>query len=212
MIRWGLVAAGVIVAFGTTPAAAAGEKPPLLSIAVDNGRTAVTAGDRLTYTVKVRNIGPATTGELEISQSLPPGLTFVSATRGGHRKARTVVWPADLKAGEDLTLTTVAKVGRTPVELLRLATVACATTKGDRKPRVCATHSDLLPAVAAAPARAGEPVSGRVWSGLALAMLALIATAVLLVARRRREQPIRYAPALARVTRVAQGLGRRFVK
>jgi uncharacterized repeat protein (TIGR01451 family) len=151
---------------------------PLLSIAVDNGRTAVAAGDELTYTVKVRNLGTTETKQLEISQSLPAGLTFVSADHGGAARDGRVTWSVDLKPGQESPLATVARVGETPSELLRLATVACATAKGGSKPLVCATHSDLLPAGAAA---------GRVHQSTpALVVLGL--AAVLLIRRRRRRR------------------------
>jgi uncharacterized repeat protein (TIGR01451 family) len=176
------------------PPAAADAKQPLLSIAVDNGRTAVAAGDRLTYTVKIQNIGATGARRLEVSQSMPPGLTFVSADRGGVARAGRVIWRIDLRAGQESALTTVARVGKTPRELLRLATVACATAKGDRKPRVCATHSDVLPA-GTGPARAGQPESHRGY-GLAVAALVVVGLAGILVARRRIRH--RTAPAPGR--------------
>ncbi|MFC7645278.1 hypothetical protein ACFQX6_35065 [Streptosporangium lutulentum] len=125
--------------------ASAGEVPRL-SISVDNGRTATQEGDRLTYTVTVRNIGTAGARDLHLTQSLPPGLKFVSADGHGTVRKGQVVWSANLGAGKDVTFHTTAKVQATPDHLLRLATVACASTGADAKPIVCATHSDQLPA------------------------------------------------------------------
>ena len=104
---------------------------PRLSISVDNGRTATQEGDRLTYTVTVRNIGTAGARNLHLTQSLPPGLKFVSADGRGEVRHGQIVWSADVGAGKDVTFHTTAKVQDTPDQLLRLATVACASTGAD---------------------------------------------------------------------------------
>ncbi|MDP9846759.1 hypothetical protein [Streptosporangium lutulentum] len=168
--------------------ASAGEVPRL-SISVDNGRTATQEGDRLTYTVTVRNIGTAGARDLHLTQSLPPGLKFVSADGHGTVRKGQVVWSANLGAGKDVTFHTTAKVQATPDHLLRLATVACASTGADAKPIVCATHSDQLPAGAAADEaarQATDPVSGPMRYVLMGIGLLVVAVAGTLVARRAR--------------------------
>jgi uncharacterized repeat protein (TIGR01451 family) len=168
-----------------TPAATTPAPEPQLHIAVDDGRTSVAAGDRLTYTIKVHNIGSTDATQLEISQSLPAGLTFVSADHGGTAAAGRVSWTVDLKPGEESTLGSVGQVGTTPAELLRLATVACATEKDGGKPLVCSTHSDRLP-TAAAPARTGGwPIA--LWSAGGVVVLGLVGS--VLWRRRRRGRP-----------------------
>ncbi|MBF9131693.1 DUF11 domain-containing protein [Plantactinospora sp. S1510] len=171
------------------PSATPDPKQPLLSIAVDNGRTAVAAGDELTYKVRVRNLGTTETRALQISQSLPAGLTLVSADRDGTARAGSVTWSVNLKAGKESTLTTVARVGQTSDEVLRLATVACATVKGGAKPLVCATHSDLLPAGAAV-TRVDRSGSGRIRYGIAAGAVAVVGglAAIVTIARRRRQR------------------------
>ena len=88
-------------------------------------------------------------------------------------------------------------MGDTPEDLLRLATVACASIEGGDKPIVCATHSDQLPAGAAAEAAAHEaanPVTSRLWyAGVGAVLAALLLTA-LLVLRRIRPRSLGQSP------------------
>ncbi|MGJ6962644.1 hypothetical protein ACSDR0_12105 [Streptosporangium sp. G11] len=166
--------------------------PPTLSIDVDNGRTSAEKGDRLTYTVTVRNIGATDARGLRLTQSLPDGLRFVSADRGGRARAGEVTWAVDLKAGGNAAFHTTGEVRDTPPDLLRLATVACASAMKDDRPIVCATHSDLLPAGAAAEAkakaaRAPAPAVNRLWyAGAGAGLLVLVLTGVLTVRHTRR--------------------------
>ncbi|WP_329089989.1 MULTISPECIES: hypothetical protein [unclassified Streptosporangium] len=162
--------------------------PPTLSIGVDNGRTSAEKGDRLTYTVTLRNIGTTDARGLHLSQSLPDGLRFVSADHGGKARPGRVTWAVDLKAGRNATVHTTAEVQDTPAHLLRLATVACASAMRDGRPIVCATHSDRLPAGAAAEAeaaRAATPPVNRLWY-VGGGLLVLVLTGVLAARRARR--------------------------
>ncbi|GAA0833219.1 hypothetical protein ACFQVD_25485 [Streptosporangium amethystogenes subsp. fukuiense] len=196
----------VLVVTLATPSAAFTRKPhpdgkegkaavmaaPRLSIGTDNGQTTAEEGDRFTYTVTVDNIGADRARGLRITQSLPTGLHFVSADGQGRAEAGQVLWTADVPAGEKVVFHTVAEVRDTPQDLLRLATVACASVRTDDRPLVCATHSDRLPAGAAAEAAAHEaagPVTSRLW--YAGAGAGLLALAVLLAFRRTglRRQP-----------------------
>lgn len=162
--------------------------PPTLSIGVDNGRTSAEKGDRLTYTVTLRNIGANDARGLHLTQTLPDGLRFVSADHGGKARPGQVTWAVDLKAGRNATVHTTAEVRDTPDHLLRLATVACASVMRDGRPIVCATHSDRLPAGAVAEAeaaRAAAPPVNRLWYAGA-GLLVLILTGVLAARRARR--------------------------
>ncbi|MEV6863231.1 hypothetical protein AB0M44_19780 [Streptosporangium subroseum] len=188
----GKEAAGEKTGGGKASAAkAAAGNVPRLSISVDNGRTAAQEGDRLTYTVTVRNIGTAGARNLHLTQSLPPGLKFVSADGHGAVRHGQIVWSADVRAGKDVTFHTTAKVQDTPDQLLRLATVACASTGADAKPIVCATHSDELPAGAAAAEAArlaANPATGTLRYILMGIGLLIVTVAGTLVARRARRQ------------------------
>jgi uncharacterized repeat protein (TIGR01451 family) len=134
--------------------AAAAAKGPELRIGVSDGRQSARPGILLTYTVKIHNIGTVSVPRLHLEQSLPPGLTLISVTGHGTRGAGQVRWQLPLPPGHADVFRVVAKVGKTPGKLLRLATVACASANGNGKPIVCATDSDELPAGAAAAAAA----------------------------------------------------------
>ncbi|WP_030912859.1 DUF11 domain-containing protein [Streptosporangium amethystogenes] len=193
----------LVVVLASHPAAASTLKPhpddkegkavaaavPSLSISIDNGRTTAEEGDRLTYTVTVRNVGTTRARGLDLTQTLPTGLKFVSADGRGSASKGQVHWSVDVPPGKDATFHTTAEVGATPEDLLRLASIACASIEGSDKPIVCATHSDQLPAGAAAEAAAHEaagPVTSRLWyAGAGAALLALLLTGLLLLRRAR---------------------------
>ncbi|MER6825864.1 hypothetical protein ABT352_07740 [Streptosporangium sp. NPDC000563] len=170
---------------------------PSLSISIDNGRTAAEEGDRLTYTVKVRNTGATRVRELDLTQTLPTGLRFVSADGQGSASKGQVRWSVDVPPGKEATFHTVAEVGATPADLLRLASIACASIEGNDRPIVCATHSDQLPAGAAAAEAehvAAHPVSSRlgyVGMGAAAALSVLVLAGLLLLRRSRRGRHLR---------------------
>ena len=158
----------------------------MLTISVSDGRTAANPGDQLTYLVSVRDAGTVSARHLKITQTLSPGLDFLSASPHGTAADGQVTWPAAIPAGGTKTFRVVARVTRTPARLLRLAAVACASAEGSAKPIVCAAHLDRLPAAAAAPASRAAGTSDLVPLGYAAAALAVLAVAVLAVIARRR--------------------------
>ncbi|GAA3136217.1 hypothetical protein [Streptosporangium carneum] len=181
----------MVVALATPSSAASGgrvgaagpvkaaEPVPKLSIAVDNGRTTAKEGDRLTYTITVDNVGTTDVDDLRLVQTMPAGLKFVSADGHGTAKEGQVAWTVDLPAGKNATFHTKAQVLATPQDLLRLATVACASTESGGRPIVCAAHSDQLPAGAAAEAagRSASSDADRPWyipTGAALLAVAVL--------------------------------------
>ena len=70
-------ATGHPVASRTAPAV---PPPPIpgLTINVTDGRVVATPGERLTYTLSVRDSGIAAARHLKITQTLSPGLQFLS--------------------------------------------------------------------------------------------------------------------------------------
>jgi uncharacterized repeat protein (TIGR01451 family) len=148
--RDGTASLADVTSTATVNAAASG---PQLSIAVDDGRSSAVAGDSLTYTITVRNLGTADVAGLTVTQSLPTGLTLDSTDPPAEVGAGGVRWTLDLKATGDATFHSRMTVSKTPAALLRMATVACASTSGKGPPVVCAAHSDQLPAGAAEQAR-----------------------------------------------------------
>ena len=160
---------------------------PSLTIGVSDGRTAVKAGDQLTYVVSVRDGGTRSAPHLKITQTLSAGLEFLSASPHSTAANGQVAWYAGIPAGRTQTFRVVARVTRPPAQLLRLAAVACAAADGtSSRPIVCAAHLDRLPAAAAAPASQGARPAGRVLLAYAVAALVVLAAGVLAVMAFRR--------------------------
>jgi uncharacterized repeat protein (TIGR01451 family) len=191
------VASPTTKAKAASPTAAAHlPRVPGLRISIGDGRTAVQAGDRITYTVLVQNSGARRSPPLRITQTLPPGLRFVSASRHGAAEAGSVIWHADLPAGGKDTFSLQAQVTRSAAQQSRLAAVACAALAGSRTPIVCAAHLDRLPGVpAAASGRRAATATASTLPSYAIGVLAVLAAAVLVIfaglrvrvrARRRR--------------------------
>src|SRR5439155_27458 len=79
--------------------------PADLSIVKTDLADPVNAGDDLTYQLVVTNNGPADATGVQISDPLPTGTTFVSATGGGIESGGTVTW--DLGSVANAAMTTV---------------------------------------------------------------------------------------------------------
>jgi hypothetical protein len=136
--------------------------------------------------VSIKDIGTLGAPHLKITQTLPAGLNFVSASRHGVAADGKVTWLTGLAPGGSQTFTLVTQLTRIPARLLRLAAVACAADQGSASPIVCAAHLDRLPAVAPSPAAKASGSSGgarTVYIGAGLAVL-VVAAFIVLVARR----------------------------
>lgn len=185
--RTACVVAGVALAALLTaaPAWASGTAAPQLSIAVDNGRTSTAAGETLDYAITIRNLGTAGVKDLRVTQTMPAGLSLEKADAAGAERAGSVGWTLDLAAAGQVVVHSTMTVADTPPELLRLATVACASMSVTGPPIVCAAHSDQLPAGAAAEAAAQNPPAGPVGWYVAGGIGLLAAASLVLVLRRR---------------------------
>jgi uncharacterized repeat protein (TIGR01451 family) len=176
-----------------TASAARASRAPGLTISISDGHVAAQAGEKLAYTVSVRNSGAVAVRRFKVTQTLSPGLEFISASDHGVAASGHVSWTASLPVGGKRTFLAVTRVTRTPPTLLRLAAVACVTLPGSSRPMVCAAHLDRLPAAtAASTSRPGHSVGNAgTYTAAGLAVLALgLLTAI--VARRRsrpRRQP-----------------------
>jgi uncharacterized repeat protein (TIGR01451 family) len=201
----GLIAFPVAAATGHPVAAATGHPPasrtapaapatrePGLSISVIDGHVTASPGERLTYTVTVRDTGTAAAQHLKITQTLSPGLRLLSASGNGTATARQVTWHTTVPAGATRTFQVTARVTQAPARQARLAAIACAALPGASQPVVCAAHLDRLPAAlsAAASGGPGGNLPGYAAAGLAaLAAGLLTVTAARRVRRRRRPAP-----------------------
>ena len=63
-----------------------------LSITKSDDADPVTAGTDLTYTLVVTNDGPSDATNVEVTDAVPAGTSFVSADNGGIEAAGTVTW------------------------------------------------------------------------------------------------------------------------
>jgi uncharacterized repeat protein (TIGR01451 family) len=176
-----------------TASAARASRAPGLTISISDGHVAARAGDKLTYTVSVRNSGTVAVRRLKVTQTLSPGLEFLFASDHGVAASGDVSWTASLPVGGERTFVDITRLTMTPPTLLRLAAVACVTLPGSSRPLVCAAHLDRLPAAAAAStSRPGHSIGNvPTYTAVGLAVLALgLLTAI--IARRRgrlRRQP-----------------------
>ena len=81
-----------------------------------NGPSAVSAGADFSYAVSVFNQGPSAANSVQVSQTLPAGVTFVSASNGGAYNGGEVTWSlAGLSSGvaANLTVTVTAPASGT---------------------------------------------------------------------------------------------------
>src|SRR5439155_115437 len=69
------------------------------------GPATVNAAQNLTYTITVSNNGPSDASAVVVRDTLPAGVTFVSASNGGTLAAGVVTWPsvASLANGASLS-------------------------------------------------------------------------------------------------------------
>jgi uncharacterized repeat protein (TIGR01451 family) len=174
-----------------TASAVRASRAPGLTISISDDHVTARVGDKLTYTVSVRNSGSVAVRRLKVTQILSSGLKFLSASDHGAAAGGDVSWTASLPVGGMRTFVDDTRLTSTPPALLRLAAVACVTLPGSARPLVCAAHLDRLPAAASA-SRSGHSIgSAQTYTAAGLAALALgLLTAI--VARRRgrlRRQP-----------------------
>ena len=155
---------------------------PGLRISIGDGRTTAQVGDRLTYTVLVQNSGARKSPPLKITQTLPPGLRFVSASSHGIAKAGSVTWHADLPAGGKDTFSLQAQVtqhGRPAVAAGR-----CCLRGPGRQPYANRLRRPPGPAARRSGRRLGPPGRRPATSTLpsyAAGILAVLAAAVLVI-------------------------------
>lgn len=79
---------------------------PDLKVSKTDGRTEVRAGEMLTYTLTVENVGTQGATGVVLSDTLPANTTFDGASHGGSASAGIVSWPSfSLAAGASETRT-----------------------------------------------------------------------------------------------------------
>ena len=106
-----------------------------LSIVKTVDNTTPSEGDIVHYTIKVGDLGPSTSTGVVASDTLPSGLTFVSATSSvGNFATSTNAWTiGNLNASSTVTLTIAAKVnaGTASTTITNTATVSESASSTD---------------------------------------------------------------------------------
>jgi uncharacterized repeat protein (TIGR01451 family) len=93
------------------------------------GPASVFDASNLTYTISTTNLGPSTASNVEVSDTLPAGVTFISASGGGVNSNGVVTWmilSLPCAAATNFTVTVTAPVGGTLTN-----TVASTSTTSD---------------------------------------------------------------------------------
>ncbi len=81
---------------------------PLADIVVTvTGPTNALAGSNITYTITITNFGPSIARDVFVANTLPPGISLVSASDGGNATYPVVLWPliSSLARGEGRSFT-----------------------------------------------------------------------------------------------------------
>src|SRR5436309_10494650 len=96
------------------------------------GPATVVAVNPITYTITVTNNGPSDASAVVVQDTLPAGVTFVSASNGGTATAGVVTWPAfaTLANGANLSRTVTVTAPATGT-LLNVARADASTADPD---------------------------------------------------------------------------------
>lgn len=87
------------------------DKPALLTVTKDDGITIVAPDFTTTYTITVSNTGAADLTGIVLVDTIPAGMSFVSASGGGTFASGKITWPAfDLLSGASTSFTVQLKV------------------------------------------------------------------------------------------------------
>jgi uncharacterized repeat protein (TIGR01451 family) len=101
---------------------------PVANLAMfKTGPTNVVAATNLTYTLTLTNLGPSTASNVVASDTLPAGVTFVSASAGGTHSNGIVTWPA-LAAFTNAATTNFTVTVTAPANAAVLTNAAAATS------------------------------------------------------------------------------------
>jgi uncharacterized repeat protein (TIGR01451 family)/CSLREA domain-containing protein len=98
--------------FSACASVTAAAQPVDVSISKTDSADPVTAGSQLTYTLTVDNAGPGSAANVVVTDTLPSGVDFVSASNGGSHASGVVTWNLGTLAAADpaLDLTLVVDV------------------------------------------------------------------------------------------------------
>src|SRR5208282_4929377 len=87
----------------------------------------VSATSNLTYTISVTNFGPSSAGGVVVTDSLPAGVSFVSASGNGINGGGIVNWTLGTLANGQVSNVTVTVTASTSGSLTNVASVSAST-------------------------------------------------------------------------------------
>jgi uncharacterized repeat protein (TIGR01451 family) len=111
---------------GTTFNDVVGVSPADVSV-IKTGPANVATSSNLTYTITVSNAGPSAASSVVATDSLPAGVTFVSASGGGVNNGGAVSWSFGTLAGSASSSVTVTVTATASGSLTNKATVSSST-------------------------------------------------------------------------------------
>src|SRR5208283_4357735 len=91
------------------------------------GSASVLASSNLVYTISVTNFGPSSAGGVTVTDTLPLGVTFVSATGGGVNTSGVVTWSLGTLANGQVSNVTVTVTAPASGSLTNIASVSTPT-------------------------------------------------------------------------------------
>jgi uncharacterized repeat protein (TIGR01451 family) len=92
-----------------------------------SGPAFISATSNVVYTISVTNFGPSSASGVVVTDSLPAGVTFVSASGGGANNSGTVTWTLGNLISGQVSNVTVTVTAPTSGSLTNLATVSTPT-------------------------------------------------------------------------------------
>jgi uncharacterized repeat protein (TIGR01451 family) len=92
-----------------------------------SGPASVLATSNVVYTISVTNFGPSSASSVVVTDSLPAGVTFVSASGGGANNSGTVTWTLGNLINGQVSNVTVTVTAPASGSLTNLATVSTPT-------------------------------------------------------------------------------------
>jgi uncharacterized repeat protein (TIGR01451 family) len=115
-----------------------------LSVSIDDERTGAAGGERLTYTIRVRNNGSDAVSAARISQRLPAALSPVAASSGGVVSRSEASWTVAVPARGEVAVRLTALVGSSRNSYPRLVTTGCVAASAAVPPAVCGSDVNAL--------------------------------------------------------------------
>lgn len=137
-------------ALGTTPASGVGLPPALAAVSgaqvapkaklavTKSGPAGATAGQLVTYTIRVRNTSKLAARGVSLRDALPGGMTLASPARGARLRSGAVVWSiGTLAPGASRTVTVKVRIDRSVGGRRCNTAVATASNAGTARGIAC---------------------------------------------------------------------------